>query len=126
MSWLTLLWPLRALLLILGERFGEGVLSAFSFIHRRASVTSSDHRDYLTVIFALAAAEEYSHRRQLLQSLRKGESKRIFGRTEFANAEGEAQVMLDYEFLKEYSWSLAKLIQYVAMALNITKTASLS
>jgi hypothetical protein len=53
-----------------------------------ASVTSSDYRDYLTVIFALAAAEEYSHGRQLLQYHRKGESKRIFGRTEFANAEG--------------------------------------
>jgi hypothetical protein len=53
-----------------------------------ASVTSSDHRDYLTVIFALAAAEEYSYGWQLLQYHRKGESKRIFGRTEFANAEG--------------------------------------
>jgi hypothetical protein len=34
--------------------------------------------------------------------------------------------MLDYEFLKEYSWSPAKLIQYVAMTLNVTKTAGLN
>lgn len=38
----------------------------------------------------------------------------------------EALVMLGYEFLKEYSWSPAKLIRYVAMTLNVTETASLN
>jgi hypothetical protein len=34
--------------------------------------------------------------------------------------------MLDYEFLKEYSWSLTKLIQYIVMTVNVTETANLS
>ena len=107
-----------------GKRFGECVLSAFVCVNKWASDASSDHHDWLTLMFAFAVEEEgLPHARKLSQHLRDDEFGSIFGKPQFRSAMGRSGVMLDPDFLKEYSWTLAKLIQYIGLTLSVAETA---
>lgn len=108
-----------------GRSFGEGILRAYASIQGHVSLTScAKNQDSanLRIIFAIAEHEDIPHASKLVRYMNERHSRVQPG----ILTEEDQDKILDYGFLKDYSWSLAKLLLDCGMTLAVMDTTKLS